>query len=89
MLNMSSASNVSWFETVTIISGVVVGIIAACIKMFVKKPDNEKEHVGFIRVHTGIHETLTELRQTPIELKYYNFTMESISWMGCPCVNLH
>jgi hypothetical protein len=62
MLNMSSASNVSWFETITIISGVIVGVIAASIKMFVKKPDNEKEHIGFIRVHTGIHETLTELR---------------------------
>jgi len=50
-----------WFETISIITGTVIGVLAGAIKIFGKK-DSVKENKQFIQVHTEIHETLTELR---------------------------
>jgi hypothetical protein len=60
----SSTSNMfsNWFDTASIITGAVLGSVAAVIKIFGKKKDSIKENKEFIQVHSEIHETLTELR---------------------------
>jgi hypothetical protein len=60
----SSTSNgfLSWFDTASIITGAVLGAVAATIKIFKKKKTSEEENKQFIQVHSEIHETLTELR---------------------------
>jgi hypothetical protein len=52
----------NWFDTASIITGAVLGSVAAVIKIFGKKKDSMKENKEFIQVHSEIHETLTELR---------------------------
>lgn len=60
----SNTSNMfsNWFDTASIITGAVLGSVAAVIKIFGKKKDSMKENKEFIQVHSEIHETLTELR---------------------------
>ena len=61
---MASEGNngfMNWFETASIITGTIIGVMAGAIKIFGKK-DSVKENKQFIQVHSEIHETLTELR---------------------------
>lgn len=61
MASDSSNSVLSWFETTSIITAATLGAVFTMFK-FIKKTTNEEENQKFIKVHTEIHETLTELR---------------------------
>lgn len=58
----SENNTLSWFETASIITGSILGVIAGALKVFSKKKDSHKENIQFIQVHGQIHESLTELR---------------------------
>jgi len=61
-MESSENNTLSWFETASIITGSLLGVLAGVLKVFSKKKDNHKENVDFIQVHSQIHESLTELR---------------------------
>lgn len=61
MASDQSNSIFSWFETTSIITAATLGAVFTMFK-FLKKTTNEEENKKFIKVHTEIHETLTELR---------------------------
>jgi hypothetical protein len=55
-------NTLSWFETASIITGSLLGVLVGVLKVFGKKKDNHRENIDFIQVHSQIHESLTELR---------------------------
>jgi len=61
-MESSENNTLSWFETASIITGSLLGVLAGVLKVFVKKKDNHRENIDFIQVHSQIHESLTELR---------------------------
>jgi len=61
-MESSENNTLSWFETASIITASLLGVLAGVVKVFSKKKDNHKENVDFIQVHSQIHESLTELR---------------------------
>ena len=61
-MESSENNTLSWFETASIITGSLLGVLAGALKVFSKKRDSHKENVDFIQVHGQIHESLTELR---------------------------
>jgi hypothetical protein len=61
-MESSENNTLSWFETASIITGSLLGVLVGVLKVFGKKKDNHKENIDFIQVHSQIHESLTELR---------------------------
>jgi hypothetical protein len=61
-MESSENNTLSWFETASIITGSLLGVLVGVLKVFGKKKDNHRENVDFIQVHSQIHESLTELR---------------------------
>jgi len=61
-MESSENNTLSWFETASIITGSLLGVLVGVLKVFGKKRDNHRENIDFIQVHSQIHESLTELR---------------------------
>jgi hypothetical protein len=61
-MESSENNTLSWFETASIITGSLLGVLVGVLKVFGKKKDNHRENIDFIQVHSQIHESLTELR---------------------------
>jgi len=61
-MESSENNTLSLFETASIITGSLLGVLVGVLKVFGRKKDNHRENIDFIQVHSQIHESLTELR---------------------------